>query len=144
MKTRIKIFTPLALFTLACLLFMGCGGDDKPTQPPPPPPATPTFTVSSVNVTLQGGADGLQFFAKPSMDIALTRVDLTNPLGGSLIFNAGNIVVLKEQVVALQDPNTGYVRVSGTWTFRFTGTVQPAGTAFDVIATLNVSADYLP
>ncbi len=127
---------------LASLLIAGCSKDDNPTGPEAPSP--PSFTISSLKVQLQGGVDGIQFFARPNIDLSLVRVNITNPLGNQQVFNAGGNVFLTDEVVALQDANTGYVRVSGTWNFRFVGNHEPTKESFDVTQTLSVSAKLIP
>ncbi|MEM1127638.1 MAG: hypothetical protein AAGI71_13380 [Bacteroidota bacterium] len=107
----------LKLFLCSLLLAvvaLGCdsGGDDDPDV---------SFIVSSTNVTLDDGSDGIQFFAQPNVDVILVRVDITSPTGTSLPFNAGSQTVISGQAIALQDPGFAYFRVSGPWTFTFSG-----------------------
>ena len=142
MKYSMNIVKFLGFVLLASLLITGCGKDDNPTGPEAPAP--PNFTLSSINVQLQGGVEGIQFFGRSSRDISLVRVNITNPLGGQQVFNAGGNVFLTDEVIALQEANTGYVRVSGSWSFRFVGNHEPTKESFDVTQTLNVSAKLTP
>lgn len=136
-------FFKVPVFVLAFSVFLfGCSDDDNPTEPEGPTP--PNFTLSSVNVQLQGGAEGIQFFARTNKDISLIRVNISTPIGGEQIFNAGGGVFLTDEIIALQNANTGYVRVSGSWSFRFVGNHEPTKESFDVTQTLNVSAKIAP
>ena len=102
----------------------------------------PSFSIASIPVTLDDGRAGLQFAATPSASVTLSEVVITNPVGGVQRFNAQNANVLSGTPVELQDDGTAYVRISGTWTFRFVGARSPAVTNgnFDATASLPVSA----
>ncbi|MFQ5752617.1 MAG: hypothetical protein ACE5HI_11525 [bacterium] len=139
MQPKSRILTAFVLMTLALSLYLGCGGDNKnPAAPQAPTP--PSFTISSVNVDLADGSAGIQFFGKSSKDVSLIKVNIANPIGGEITFNAGGDVFLKDEVIALQDANTGYFRVSGSWTFKFIGNLEPSKDSFEVTQSLNVSA----
>ncbi len=131
----------MKLYKIGILMFTvllaGCG-KKSPSEPEAPPP--PSFSISTVNVTLADGSDGIQFFAKPDKDVRLVRVDITDPLGNKMSFNAGGEIYVKDQVIQLQAQGTAYVRVSGTWTFEFVGNVEPNGDNFTVKQTVNVGA----
>jgi hypothetical protein len=137
---NIKLVSTLLL--LLSLFLFGCSKDDNPAGPEEPTP--PSFSISSVNVQLQGGAEGIQFFARTNRDISLIRVNIRNPLGTEQVFNVGGGVFLNDEVIALQNANTGYVRVSGNWSFRFVGNHEPTKESFDVTQTLSVSAKVAP
>ncbi|RMD96524.1 MAG: hypothetical protein D6814_11225 [Calditrichaeota bacterium] len=138
MKKLIQLSSLLAL-TLA-MLSIGCG-KNNPAAPEPTVEPTPTFSISSKPVILNDGNAGIQFFAQPDMDVILVRVEIKDPLGNSFTFNAGSATVVKGEVMALQDTNLAYFRVSGKWTFKFVGNKATGSKAsFDVTATLNVSA----
>jgi len=129
----------LLLALMASLIVTACGKKDSgPTEPQAPPP--PTFSISTVNVTLADGSDGIQFFAKPDKDVRLVRVEVTDPLGNKQTVNVGGQIFVKDQVIALQPQGTAYVKVSGTWKFLFVGNVEPNGENFNVTQTVNVSA----
>ncbi len=128
-------------FFVFALLLIGCK-DDSPTEPQGP--VDPVFTLSSINIELQGGGQGIQFFARSNKDISLIRANIKNPIGNETVFNAGGNVFLTDEVIGLQDPNIGYLRVSGEWTFRFVGNHEPTKESFDVTQTLNVSAKAMP
>jgi hypothetical protein len=142
MNHNIRFLKVIALILLPWLLIMGCNKDDGPTGPEEPAP--PVFSISSVNVDLQGGTQGIQFFARSNRDISLIRVNIKNPIGSQEVFNVGGNVFLTDEVIALQDANIGYIRVSGTWEFRFVGNHEPGKQSFDVTQTLNVSAKAIP
>jgi hypothetical protein len=143
MKYQRCFLTIVAFILLCSLLNVGCNKDDDgPVGPEEPAP--PSFNISSVNVDLQGGAQGIQFFARTNKDISLIRVNIKNPIGNQDVYNVGGNVFLTDEVIALQDANFGYVRVSGTWEFRFVGNLEPGKQSFDVTQPLNVSAKPIP
>jgi hypothetical protein len=129
------------IFFISVFAF-GCSEDSTgPAVDPETPP--PSFTISSVVVQLQGGNEGLQFFARGSSDCTIGRVNLTSPLGDQFVFNANNNLFLTNELMALQNTNQGYVRISGSWTFRFVGNHNPGGEGFDVTQVLSVGAKEL-
>jgi hypothetical protein len=120
-------------------LNLNCKKDEGPIAPVDP---GPVFTLSSVSVTLQGGVPGIQFFAKPDMDVILIKVEITPPPPGEkFTFNAGSTTYIKEQTIMLQDVGIGYVKISGRWAFKFVGN-RATGTkaSFDVTYYLDVGA----
>ncbi|MFN3595713.1 MAG: hypothetical protein ACK41D_00405 [Rubricoccaceae bacterium] len=126
---------------LALSLVLTATACDNNSPDAPPQPSAPTFQIASVVVPLVDGTQGLQFAATPSADVSIIRVDVRNPLGNQIVFSPQNTIVLQNQAFPLQSPNEAYIRVSGTWTFRFVGQLA-AGTqqTFDVTTTLNVGA----
>lgn len=131
------------LFALTLLLgASACDSSDPDPDPDPPAPAAPTFSIASIPVTLGDGSAGLQFAATPNASVTLVEVVITNPIGQTERFNAQNVVVLQNQSTPLQDPNIGYTRISGNWTFRFVGARTPTVTGgnFDVTTSLTVGA----
>jgi len=138
-----RLFKAAATILFISIFMFGCsddstGPDVDPTVPPP------SFTISSVVVQLQGGNEGLQFFARGSGDCTLGRVNLTSPLGDNFVFNANNNLFLTNELIALQNTNQGYLRISGSWTFRFVGNHSPGGGGFDVTQVLTVGSKELP
>lgn len=138
-----RLYKVAATILFISIFAFGCsddstGPDVDPTVPPP------SFTISSVVVQLQGGNEGLQFFARGSADCTLGRVNLTSPLGDSFVFNANNNLFLTNELIALQTTNQGYLRISGSWTFRFVGNHSPGGSGFDVTQVLTVGSKELP
>lgn len=131
------------LFALTLVLGVtACDSSDPDPDPDPPAPAAPTFSIASIPVTLGDGSAGLQFAATPNASVTLVEVVITNPIGQTERFNAQNVVVLQNQSTPLQDPNIGYTRISGNWTFRFVGARTPTVTGgnFDVTTSLSVGA----
>lgn len=134
-----RLYKVAATMLIVSLFAFGCsddstGPDVDPTTPPP------NFAISSVVVQLQGGNEGLQFFARGSVDCTLGRVNLTSPLGDQFVFNANNNLFLTNELIALQTTNQGYLRISGSWTFRFVGNHSPEGGGFDVTQILTVGS----
>ncbi len=136
--TNRKTLAMLYVFIFAFSIFLAGCSDDDPSGPGAPDP--PAFTLSSLNVGLAGGVSGIQYFARTDKDISLIRVNITNPIGGEQVFNAGGEVFLSNELIGLQEDGTGYVRVSGAWTFRFVGNHEPTKESFDITQTLSVSA----
>jgi len=138
-----RLYKAAATILFVSIFAFGCSDDSTgPEVDEGPPP--PSFTLSSVVVQLQGGNEGLQFFARGSVDCTIGRVNLTSPLGDTFVFNGNNNLWLTNELIALQNTNQGYVRVSGNWTFRFTGNHSPGGGGFDVTQVLSVGAKGLP
>ncbi|MFQ5675091.1 MAG: hypothetical protein ACE5G1_04270 [bacterium] len=125
----------------ASLILSACSSDSNNIMQPEMPTVTPpSFNISSVNAQFADGTDGIQFFARPSKDISLIRVEVTNPLNNGVTVNAGGEVFLTDEVMELQDTGFIYFRVSGSWKFRFVGNLEPGKEAFDVTQSVNVSA----
>jgi len=101
----------------------------------------PSFGVTATPVTLDIGA-GLQFYSTcVNDDVKMTKVTIVAPLSTSTyVFNLNGTYFLKNELIALQADNTGYLKSAGTWTFNFTGNRTADGNSFSVNATLNVSA----
>ena len=136
----------LVLLSLSLGLTACDSGGDTPTPTPTPTPlptpvAAPTFSIASQVVPFDDGSQGLQFYTTPSEDVTLVRVDIKNPVGQSVTFNANNNVALANGTFALQDPSFAYFRISGTWTFTFIGS-RAAGdrASFNVVVPLSVGA----
>lgn len=133
-------------FTLFfALLLSGCdaGGSNSEPEPDPEPipAAPPAFEIASRTVTLQDNTEGVQFFARPSIDVILVRVDIETPLGGEVNFNAGSSTVVKDESFALQDGGVAYRKVSGNWQFTLVGRhAADTQASFEVAQTVNVGA----
>lgn len=126
---------------VASFVAVGCGGggNSNPVAPAVTPP--PTFSMASLNVTCNDGTDCIQFSTRPSKDVVLIKVVITNPSGTEVTFNLGSATVVADQNVALQDPNFAYFRIGGTWKFVFTGNLATGEkTSFEVTSTLSVSS----
>lgn len=139
-------FMSRALYALLFLAFIsaGCdsGGDsDDDEDDDGQAQIDPTFNISSVGVTCDSGVACLQFEAVSTRDVALTRVNITNPRNQQEIFNANDNVFLAGERIQLQASDVAYTRVSGNWTFRFTGDNREGnGGRFDVSQSLPVGA----
>lgn len=127
----------LALVALALPIAACSSSEPEDTETEPPP----SFQIASIVVPFGDGTQGLQFAARPSADVSLVRVDITNPVGNSIVFSPQTAIVLSGQAVQLQNANEAYFRVSGNWTFRFVGSRAAGSQAtFDVTTSLPVSA----
>lgn len=141
------LFLSRALYALCLLAFVagstGCdsGGNDDDDDDGGMVVVDPTFNVSSINVPLANGLDGIQFFLQPSENVTITEVRVTNPVGQTERFNGNNNVALSGQAFALQDAGQAYTRVSGSWSFAVNGAKTTGNRdGFTVTTTLNVSA----
>ena len=134
-----RAFTILGLMAVLLLALPACDGGDP--EEPEPEPVLAQFRVASVTITDVDGTEFLQFAARPTQTIELSLVDIENPVGNSVQFNANNTLVAANSSIQLQDPQFGYFRVSGTWTFRFTYIDEGgAGSQRVVTETINVGA----
>jgi hypothetical protein len=125
-----------ALIGVALILSNGCKKKDDNSTP-----QMPVFTVTANTVQLQGGGEGLQFFAKcTNEDVKMTKVTITDPLSVQSATNElnGNSIAKNTQF-SLQDDNVGYVKETGTWNFTFEGTRTADNANFSVNATLTIT-----
>lgn len=126
----------LSLATLSA-----CGGSSTP--PPPPPPANPTITIFALETTGNFGGQirpCLQFLAAPSENLQLLSVNITHAIGssfGNFDVNLGGTLTIPSERLALQPPNTCYLKISGQYRFTFTVTRPNSPTQFTVPATYN-------
>ena len=132
---------PVTLIMLTGLMFtflLGCGKDD-PVSPVITPP--PSINVASINVTCGTGQDCIQFSARPDKDVLFVKVVITNPVGDEVTFNLGSSTVIDGENIALQANDFAYFRISGEWTFVFTGNLATGDkSSFVVTTNVNVSA----
>lgn len=110
---------------LALLVLPACdGGGANEVDPPEDPQESivvdPVLSMSSVEVPLNNGAQGLQFFVRADMDLSWRKVTITPPPPfDEIVFNLGDTFVIAEESVALQAANQAYTKVNGTWDFEF-------------------------
>jgi hypothetical protein len=107
-----------------------------------PVPQVPVFTVTANTVQLQGGGEGLQFFAKcTNEDVKMTKVTYTSPTTvqtATYDFNGNSIA--KNAQFSLQDDNLAQTKEPGTWNFTFEGKRTSDNENFSVTATLLITA----
>lgn len=131
----------LRLLFLAALALSISACDSSEVMMEDPGVPDPSFQVPTIPQAFADGTPGLQFAAVPNADIELSSVVIRNPLGDQVTFNAGNQLVLAGTRIALQEPDFVFFRVSGEWTFSFTGIKESgAGERFSVATTVPVSA----
>ncbi len=132
---------PLRLLLLSVLVLSVGACDSSEPEMIDPGPAPASFRIASRVVTDGNGDEYLLFAARPTETIALSLVNIENPVGQREQFNANNQLVAANDVVDLQAPGFGYFRVSGEWSFRFTYISQGgAGDQVVVTETVNVGA----
>ncbi len=138
MKKRTTFW--ICFFTVIGVVFMLSGSCKKDKDDPAP--QVPVFTVTANTVQLQGGGEGLQFFAKcTNEDVKMTKVTNTSPISvrtASYDLNGNSIA--KNMQFSLQDENVGWVKELGTWNFTFEGKRTSDDESFSVNATLLISA----
>jgi hypothetical protein len=126
-----------AVIGVVIMISSGCKKkDDNPA------PQVPVFTVTANTVQLQGGGEGLQFFAKcTNEDVKMTNVTITDPLSvQTATYELNGNSIAKNTQFSLQDDNVGYVKEPGTWNFTFVGNRTSDNQSFSVNATLLVSS----
>jgi hypothetical protein len=131
---KFNAFLTLGIVLLiAGILFSGCKKKEDPI--------VPAFTVSAITVQLQGGGEGLQFFAKCSNDdVKMTKVTIADPLSvQNITYNLNSTVFVKNEPFGLQAENEAYTKALGTWKFNFVGNRTADGASFAVDATLAVT-----
>lgn len=106
-------------------------------------PQVPVFTVTANTVQLQGGGEGLQFFAKcTNEDVKMTNVTITDPLSVQQApYELNGNSIAKNTQFSLQDDNVGYVKETGTWNFTFVGNRTSDNQSFSVNATLLITSN---
>ena len=137
-----KIKTLFSTILMVCFVALGCSSEDNSTAPTGPtqdPP--PVFNMASINLQCNDGSDCIQFSTRPSKDVILVKVVITPPAGSQITYNLGSSTFIANQDVGLQDVNVAYSRISGAWTFVFTGSLASGDkSSFDVTATVSVGA----
>jgi hypothetical protein len=104
------------------------------------PVVTPTFTITYSTVMLQGGGDGLQFFAKcTNNDVVMTNVTITDPIPLVNIYDLKGASFATNASIPLQNTNEAYLKDAGTWNFNLVGKRASDGVAFAVDVKLAIS-----
>jgi hypothetical protein len=137
MKKRKYALLIVGLIMSSFIVFSGCKkkSSDEPTYP------SVAFVVTYVTVTLQGGSEGVEFFANCSTtDVKMTKVQIMDPLhSGTVTYNLNDQVYVKSQIFALQDDNTAYLKEGGTYQITFTGHRTVDNAAFTIVNNVNVA-----
>jgi hypothetical protein len=107
-----------------------------------PAPQVPVFTVTANTVQLQGGGEGLQFFAKcTNEDVKMTKVTYTSPISvQTSSFDLNGNSIAKNTQFSLQGDNLAQTKELGTWSFTFEGKRTSDNESFSVNATLLISS----
>jgi len=134
----------LATMIAAVLLFsVGCKKDPVTAPTVDPGTPAPSFNIASVTANCTGTNDCIQFWATPNADVLLVKVEIKYPVTGGTTYNFGSQTIVRDQSVALQAAGIAYTRISGTWTFTFTGQYaagQYSGEGFVATASVTVGA----
>ena len=136
-------FGMIALALLVVLL-TGCDSNSAMDEPEPEPEPTPVsapapaITMSSIDVSLSDGGQGLQFFARADEDVFYKKVTIKPPPPFTeTTYNLGNTFVIEEQTIALQNANVAYRKVGGSWSFAYEITVGTGANAQDHTVTVS-------
>ena len=127
-----------ALILCVAVVFGSC---KKKTEDPPPTYPDVAFIITYLEVDLQGGGKGVQFYANCSTtDVKMTKVEILDPLHtGTVTYNLNGNGYVKGQIFALQDDQTAYLKQGGTWTITFTGLRTVDNAPFALPVTIAVS-----
>ena len=132
-----RLYKAAATILFVSIFAFGCSDDSTgPEVNEGPPP--PSFSIATITVTVDG-VPFIGFSVRPSEDILLGRVEISPPIGNTQTYSGGNGLFLGGQNFNMDT----YVKVSGTWNFRFVGQHSPGGEPFDVRQSLGVSAKSL-
>jgi hypothetical protein len=96
----------------------------------------PIIQISAQVVKDDQNIDCLLFYAKPQEDLIFNSVKTSNPLINLPTYNLGGTLVIKNEIIALQDEFSCYTKLSGDYTFVFTGS-RPGGAAFTATTIYN-------
>jgi hypothetical protein len=118
------------------VVFSGCKKKSDPVTYP-----SVAFIITYLEVDLQGGGKGVQFYANCSTtDVKMTKVEILDPLHSQTVtYNLNGNGYVKGQIFALQDDNTAYLKQGGTWTITFTGLRTVDSAPFSLAVTTPVS-----
>ena len=140
MKKRKNIW--ICSFAVIGVVLILSGSCKKDKDKDNPAPQVPVFTVTANTVQLQGGGEGLQFFAKcTNEDVKMTKVTYTSPTTVQTVtyeFNGNPIA--KNSQFSLQDDNLAQEKEPGTWSFIFEGKRTSDNVSFSVNATLLITS----
>jgi hypothetical protein len=131
MKRMNQNFYSVILLMLILSFVTGCKKDSND-------PVTPVFTVTATTVDLTSGGQGLQFSAVcTNTDVVMQTIRISNPTSAFTNYDCKSTSYLKNAGIPMEGTNEAYPKMTGTWSFRFTGTA--GGKAFTVDNTLQVS-----
>ncbi|MFH1118660.1 MAG: hypothetical protein V1775_02470 [Bacteroidota bacterium] len=121
-------------------MLSGCCKKDKDEDNPDA--QVPLFNVTANTVQLQGGGEGLQFFAKcTNEDVNVTKVTNTSPISvQSFTYELNGNSIAKNTEFSLQDEDVGFLKEPGTWSFTFEGKRTSENESFSVNATLLITS----
>ena len=129
-----------ALSLVLLLTVLSACDSSEPELEPEPIAITPAFNIASQTGTFADGTQGIAFAVTPDMNVSIVRIDVKDPLNNTFLADLQSSNLLAGQSYTLQESGTGYSRVSGTWSFRFQGSVLPGNQPFDVTTSLPVGA----
>lgn len=136
----------VTLLAVAAVLLAACG--DSATAPSsdhrmpettstPTPVVPPTITLTAQSATTNTGGSCLLFYAKSTEDLTVFTGKLVDPLDRTTPVDpaSGQAFVMGQgRLAALQRTGICYQKLSGTYTFTFTG-ARASGGSFTATAT---------
>ena len=128
------VFTSLGILVLSGFLILaGCKKDSDS-------PVTPAFDVTYSTVNLQGGGQGLQFYARCTNNaVTMEHITISDPASAIVVQEYNGASFAKNELFPMQETNSAFVKSTGTWKFNIVGSRTADGAAFAVDATLAVS-----
>jgi hypothetical protein len=126
----------LIVLAVGAIALTGCKKDsNNPITPAmPPPAANVTFTMH-----LESGTQGMIFVASPSVDVTITRVDISFPaqqFTDTVVNPNPEAVISKGSNVQINE----YIGVAGgqRWVLVFTGKIAATGQLYTVTVNWDV------
>jgi len=135
MKTKSVLLSVGMILMFAIVTVSSC--KKKESAPPVTPPYVPSFSATSIAID----ATTIDFYIScVTDDYELIKVEVISPGGLQDATYLGNgMLLIRNEPITF--PNF-FVRTSGNWTFRITGTIKSGthiGTSFLASATVSVS-----
>jgi hypothetical protein len=131
---KLNSFISMSIMLLAALILItGCKKKSND-------PVDPSFTVTYSTVNLQGGGEGVQFFAKCTNEaVIMDKVTITDPASYIITHNYSASSFAENELFPMQDTDIAYEKQSGTWKFNLVGNRSSDGVAFAIDVEITVS-----
>lgn len=131
MKISKSMLTVGILLLTTSVLFSGC----KKKFP------APEFSITYNSVVLQTGDAGIDFFAScTTTDVYMTKVEILDPNhSATTTYNLLGVRHNKDEIFALQDPGSPYLKVGGVYQITFIGNRTADNEGFSAVSTINVA-----
>jgi hypothetical protein len=107
-------------------------------NPTKPEDSDPQFTMTIKNVILGDGTDGFEAYGMSNMDVVMTKIIATSPIGGITTVNCGNALCLSGQSYSILPSGYAFRRYIGQWSFVFIGKVDVTDKSFNITRIVNI------